>query len=38
MQKFEFLKRNRIIAGLVSIPMLHPLYFEPQNALVCKSG
>ena len=32
------LKRNRIIAGLVSIPMLHPLYFEPQNALVCESG
>lgn len=32
------LKRNRIIAGLVSIPMLHPLYFEPHNALVCKSG
>ena len=32
------LKRNRIIAGLVSIPMLHPLYFEPQNALVYKSG
>ena len=32
------LERNRIIAGFVSIPMLHPLYFEPQNALVCKSG
>ena len=32
------LKRNRIIAGLVSIPILLPLYFEPQNALVCKSG
>lgn len=32
------LERNRIIAGLVSTPILHPLYFEPQNALVCKSG